>query len=244
MTTTESIPAGDGTPHIDKVDEAIYDFNKLNEPSEISHTLDLFNEEQLLARAMDGPIVGDPAYNRQNFEFSVWDKEIALMARPGGMPHVSTTLMIPRYETPLYKGIGLLVDSGLTAIEHVAASDSGSRSSGTEGLVANPSDLETLDDLKVFVHEHQDRNMNEVNATIPLSGVRGLFTNENPETELEALVVQRHFERKGLGCLPIFTYSRREGLLKHWQPTNEEVAQLLRVHDSAPELREYYEALL
>lgn len=197
-------------------------FDALQAPGAIAETLEIFQAERLLARAMDRPMI-----RRDGMDFGVVDDELGYMAEPEGMKHVSTTLLVPGERVSVYKPFGFLVDAERAEIEHVSEHDSGSNTDNEGNLKTNESDLATLDELAQRIHESSTRDMNEVNATLPTDAVRGLFATNYYLPKLDALVTQHHVQRQGKGTLPIFLYDQDRGSLLPWEPSTEEIAKLL-----------------
>lgn len=201
--------------------EQIGAFDALRESSAVAETLEMFQGDRLLARAIDGP-----RYSRHGLEFDVVDSEMKLMENEGGMQHVSSTLLAPNESIRVYKPLGFLVDSERVGIEHVAEGDSLSSVDDDGQLQANNGTVSTLPELAQLIHETHTKDMNEVNISLPVGAVRGLFTVDAPRARLDALVTRHHLRQDGKGILPLFIYGR-QGSLEQWEPTAEETAALL-----------------
>lgn len=202
--------------------EQTVSFDLLREPDAITETLEVFQRDHLLARAIDAPM-----YSRHGLNFDVIDNEVELMGGKGGMKHVSSTLLIPGEGVRVYKPLGFLVDSERTGIEYVAEGDSLSNVDSGGQLQAINGNVSTLSELAQLIHKTHTKDMNEVNVTLPTDAVRGLFTIDAPRAKLDALVTRHHLQREGKGVLPVFTYDQDQGSLVQWEPTGEETAALL-----------------
>lgn len=210
--------------------EGVSTFDTLNEPDAIAKTLEVFRTDRLLARAIDGPMVarrgGGEGQREFYLDFYVVNNELGLMAADRGMKHTSTTLLVAGESVGVYKSFGFLASSDRTEVEHVSDHDSGSNVTN-DILSASESDLETLDELAQRVHETRTRDMNEVNVTLPINALRGIFANDFPRPKLDALATQRYIQEQGKGLLPLFIYNQEQGSLVPWQPNAEEVRQLV-----------------
>lgn len=206
----------------DPQQQQVSTFDVLGEPGAIAETLKTFENERLLARAMDRPML-----RREGLDFYVVDDELELMDQPGGMQHVSTTLLIRGKGTRVYKPFGFLVDAERSEIEHVASTDSGSNVDNEGNLRANQSDLTTLDELAEQIHETNSKEMNEVNVNFSTDALRGLFATNYALPKLDALVTQFHIQKQGKGTLPLFIYDQDQGALLPWNPDAEEITKLL-----------------
>src|SRR5690606_180315 len=129
----------------------------------------------------------------------------------------------------VYKSTGFLVDSSAVDVEHIAKSDSGSGTDGQGNLQANPADFTTLAELADDARAEHTREMNEVNVdNLNPSAVRGLFSVSGPAAPmLTMLAAQRRLEAVGHGTLPLFLYDQEHGGLVAWNPTIEDVHELL-----------------
>lgn len=197
-------------------------FDKLQEPAALADTLEAFQADRLLARALDGPSV-----YRDGMNFGVVEDELRLMQEDEGMQHVSTTLLVAGEHINVYKPFGFLVDSDYTTIEHVAELDSGSSVDADGSLIANETNLRTVSELAELTHATHTAYMNEVNVTLPERAVRGLFVTSYSRPKLDALVTRQHIQTLGKGELPLFLYDQKQGALLTWEPSAEEVTELL-----------------
>jgi hypothetical protein len=196
----------------------------------------MFEDDKLLARALDGPIHG-----RDGFDHWILEDELELMGGEDGMRHVSSTLLVHGEDTGVYKTRGLLLDSGSEGVEveHIAAKDSSSSVDNSGALLAAPADFETLGELAAFAHQTHAKDMNEVNlGTLRDVALRGLFARDNPASRLDALSMQRHVAGLNRGELPMFIYF--EGSLRPWSnPGEEEIGQLIEQLPSASNRARY-----
>lgn len=229
---TLPLPKADSDPQ-----QQVSTFDALGEPGAIAETLETFEGDRLLARAMDRPM-----FRREGLDFGVVDDELGLMTEPGGMRHVSTTLLVPGKGTRVYKPFGLLVDARRAQVEHVADTDSGSNVDNDGNLRANQSDLTTLDELAERIHETNSKEMNEVNVSFSTGALRGLFATNYALPKLDALITQFHIQKQGKGMLPLFVYDQDQGALLPWEPNAEEITELLDTL-SHEHMRKFYSAL-
>jgi hypothetical protein len=214
-------------------------FDRLQENAAIDATLQMFQDDRLLARAMDGPLV-----TADGLDFGVVNEELAQMAGGQGMAHVSTTLLIPGAKTRVYKQFGFLADSDSAVVEHVAEGDSSSHTDNNGNLRAHETSLVSLAELAQVIRDSRTTDMNEVNVTLRDDALRGLFAADYATPKLDALVTQRHIQELGRGTLPLFIYDVRVGSLRHWAPTLQEVTALLDAVAVAGVRAQYAKVLL
>jgi hypothetical protein len=204
-------------------------FNGMGERAEVAETVDLFERDELLARAMEQPMFDEA----DGLEFRVWESEVSQMA-DGGMNHVSTTLLIPDESTRVYKPSGFLVDSNRVEVEHVAKTDSLSSVDNNGKLQAHASDITTLPELATVARADGRGDMNEVNINgVTPDTIRGIFTTNYPIPGLTALAAQRFLSERGYGQLPVYVYDQKIGDLSPWNPSAQDVQDMLETIPSA-----------
>ncbi len=195
-------------------------FDALHESAAVTETLEGFQADRLLARAVDGPL-----FRRSGLDFGVVDEELALMEEEGGMRHVSTTLLVAGENVRVYKPLGFLADSKRTTVEHIADQDSGSGTDNEGNLVAHGPAMKTLPELARQIRANHTRDMNEVNIALPSAALRGMFTTNHARPKLDALITRQHIREYAKGELPLFVYDN--GAMKPWDPGLTEIAGLL-----------------
>ena len=216
-------------------------FDGLNEHAAIATTLELYQSDRLLARAMERSY---PPFRRDGgLDFWVWRDELELMASEG-MQHVSTTLLLPGQPTKVYKTTGFLVDSGRVEIEHVAETDSLSSTDNDGNLQAHQTDLTTLAELAERARTDGSGEKNEVNINdLRMDALRGLFTVDAAAPRLTACATRQHLAAQGYGSLPLFVYDQKHGSLQPWVPSSDEVHALLQ-QITSPAVQAHFAASL
>ncbi|MBR1648724.1 MAG: hypothetical protein IJ689_03895 [Alphaproteobacteria bacterium] len=208
--------------------------------------LKLFNEDKILARAMELPMVCLNARREKSYDFTIWAEEVDI-AKNDRLTCLSSTLLVAGESIPTYKSIGFLVDSRKAEIVHVAEMDSGSSGNIIYGnFSANHSDIHTLQELADKTHKEKLYNMNEVNINIKDDALIGLFFNQAPSDRNKAwtLLAQEYYKMQTGTELPIFVYNAAKGTLQDLKITNEEKKEFLirmRKENQIRSLSVYYD---
>ncbi len=172
----------------------------------VGNVIDLFNKNKILARAMDLAYVTkyDSEYR---LDFTSWASEFEFSKI--GLYSLSTTLIMPELDIPVYKSIGFLINSDKADIRHVCKSDSlssGNELNGDFNALGN--NLKTIDNLVNYIKENNSHLMNEVNVNIKNDAYVGLFYRKCPSLRVlsNVLLAQTLLERLSGIKYPIFEY--------------------------------------
>ncbi len=178
------------------------------------NVLNTFNQEKLLARAMDWPNIrrvdGELVY-----DFSVWAEECEI-AKQQELTSLSSTLLLPGEPIHTYKSIGFLIDSDKTNVIHVSEYDSGSSGNVKTGdFFASGESLESLNELSKLIHHKHEKSMNEINVNMAYDAYLGLFINKclSESTLSRILLAQIYFKLHNDLVLPIYVYDDNTGNL-------------------------------
>ena len=196
--------------------------NKKDKTMDIENIENLFENNQLLVRAMDEPSL-KKNNNKLNYDFSVWAEERDI-AQKDQLKYVSSTLLISGEAIPTYKNFGFLLDSNKADIVHVADSDSGSGVTNQGDFVANETELKSLSDLVEKTKKEKLKDMNEVNINIKDDAIIGLFVNKCPSERPKTLTLlaQEYYKLHTGKELPIFIYDTANGKIEAWKMNDEE----------------------
>lgn len=190
---------------------------------------ELFEEDKLLVRAMDNPMLVRRNRNLA-YDFSIWAEEVELMKK-GCFTSVSTTLLVKGEKIPTYKNIGFLINGKKAEAFHFSESDSGSSGNISNGdFHANRTDIYSLEELTQRIRAKHSGVMNEVNLNIrTIDAVEGLFVNlaksELPKAYI--LMAQEYFRMQTGRKLQIYTYDIEKGALEEYNPSKEEIEDLM-----------------
>ena len=189
----------------------------------------LFEEDKLLVRAMDNPMLVRRNRNLA-YDFSIWAEEVELMKK-GCFTSVSTTLLVKGEKVPTYKNIGFIINGKKTEAFHFSESDSGSSGNISNGdFHANRTDICSLEELTQRIRAKHSGVMNEVNLNIrTVDAVEGLFVNlaksELPKAYI--LMAQEYFKMQTGRKLQIYTYDIEKGALEEYNPSKGEIEDLM-----------------
>ncbi len=182
--------------------------------------LEKFKSGNVLVRVMDPPrpSVG---LNGVELEMNSWREELEFMSAEAGMNHVSTTLLMEGKAIAMYhKPFGFIFDAEkVKSVEHVAAVDSGSGTSSSGELVANATDLHTLQELRDYYGDSQGtQEMNEVNVTVGKEAILGLVLRKgitSPSVLASIEVVRKYLKNTGTD-IPVYEYDERLGKMQKY----------------------------
>lgn len=201
-------------------------------------TLEVFQKNRLLARAMSQISFQRLKDGSIGLDYRIWDDELDLLQNEG-LKFTSCTLLVPGKPVSTYKAYGFLMDADQSEIVHVSPTDSVS-GVGSDGFRANTSGLANLDELAEVVKSSDVPGMNEVNAHFVKKSIKALFVNKafNPNIKMDIMAIQKHLQDKGVD-LPTYVYDVEKGDLELWQPSPEEIAQILETEKN-PDFRNAY----
>ena len=176
----------------------------------------LYNENKLLVRAMDQPVI-KTKNGVKYYECQTWVDEFGYLMNDG-LFSLSTTLIVPGIGVKTYKNMGFLVDSSLATPFHIAKSDSGSCGSIRDGdFKANKPDFSTINELASYIKNNNYETMNEVNINVKLDGVVGLYINKceiSSKLLKKAYVAKKMIENYVGVSYPIYLYDWNIGKLE------------------------------
>lgn len=207
----------------------------------MDYVLNLYNNNNLIARAMDLPNLRR-ANDNTVFDCSTWINEFELMER-NMFTSVSSTLLVPNVPVKTYKNVGYLVDSNIAECFHFCKTDSGSSGNISNGdFAANQSDFNSLEELADFIVKNNHGEMNEINMNLPPEAVVGLFINRCPNERflLKGLIPTISALKKRFGIdLPLYEYDQSQGLLTKIELTEDLINEIM---NGQPEnnIDEYY----
>ncbi len=118
-----------------------------------------------------------------------------------------------------YQPFGLLFDSTTVEVDHVASTDSGSGTGIGGELIANSSELSTVEDLKNYYKDREgSQAMNEVNAKVHKNDIVGLIMKKGtraPKTLVEIEVIRKFLEENQLN-LRVYEYDDNKGVMSKY----------------------------
>ena len=193
--------------------------------------INLFKQGKLLARAMESPNI-HRNYKTKDFsyDFSIWADEYE-EAKLEGLGSLSTTLLVSGESIPTYKAIGFLLNSDKTDVRHIAEMDSGSSGNEKYGdFRANPSEIQTLSELRDIIKSKHENIMNEVNVNMKENAYIGLFSNKtaNQLQISRMLLAQKYYELQTGIILPMYIYDSKIGELESFDITLEEKSNIIK----------------
>ena len=181
---------------------------------------DLLHSDQLLIRAVDGAALARRDGRIVN-DCSTLAEELTECQKEG-LGSVSTTLVVENESVPAYKAIGYFVNGKTAQIEHVAEGDSLSSGNSKNGdFIALAENLGTTKNLAQRVRETHPNRMNEVNVSIGMKDIVGLFyvKSNSERNRAQIMVMQKMIgDRFGMD-LPIYEYDQQQGAI-HLQNMN------------------------
>jgi hypothetical protein len=203
----------------------------------------IFTEGNLLVRGLDAPALDRDETGAFSLKYDTIDRETDDMFERGdahGLWYASSTLLLPGKTIPTYKNFGFMFNGATSEIHHVSNQDSGSSGQGDRFRAAE-STLTSLADLAAVVTNKSPR-MNEVNATFQSTDLKGIFALEapNPTAKLHAWFMRQHMKDTTGIEYPLYAYDVGAGEIKAWQPTAEDVKDILNVVITSKPMRAIY----
>ena len=175
----------------------------------------IYNENKLLVRAMDWPILSRNG-NEFQYDCTEWANEFELLTT-SNLNSASSTLIIPNIGISTYKNIGFLINSDYANCFHISPSDSSSKGNLENGdFVAAATNFKSLEELVQYIKEHNSRTMNEINIVTNIDSVVGLVANkcEHQMNVLSKIYVIQKFLKHMLNIeYPIYLYDANIGAL-------------------------------
>lgn len=190
----------------------------------------LFNDNRLLARAMDIPYYFKDDNDIITYDFSNWLNEFILAKKATGITSVSTTLILPNLHIPTYKNIGYFINGETAKLEHVSRTDSSSRGNSADGdFKTLTSNLGSLDNLVKEIYLSKDfHTINEINTTFQFNDIVGLFYTgkNNKYGKLCSILLQVVFKKMGKN-LPLYEYDYQNGKINEIKMTQQQIYEFL-----------------
>ena len=188
----------------------------------------LYNNNKLLARAMDMPMLTN-GLNGLQYDTTTWANEFVSLLNKS-LSSASTTLLIPDVGISTYKNMGYLIDSDMAICSHISPCDSLSSGSTQNGDInANGNSMESLEELSKYIKDNNSKQMNEVNIEASVGSVVGLFINECQIQDklLQMIYVVRKCASEIMGIdYPIYLYNSNEGKLTKIELTEDLESQI------------------
>ena len=179
--------------------------------------INIFEQEKLLARAMESPSIYRNSKTKEIFcDFSDLVAEINEARTEQGKDCASTTLLLPNVEIPTYRNFGFLINSSQTNIVHICEHDSNSRGNTKSGdFSASEDRLDSLEELskKIYQGGNKHHSMNEVNVCMKENAYVGIFTSQDKRSIALGIMLEKVIERQFGIKMPLYIYEKENGKL-------------------------------